>query len=149
VADRVGLDGSDGLTARLCRAVGQDPNQIQGFRLTVLGGHFPKLEIITIPDYVEPNDQLSDPWSEPLTEVAATYTLYPKPDGDDRDVMMAEAISHLAEATGISAKEATRTVERATQFPSDVALACPNCRRFTDSNVCPACGTPVDRSGDL
>lgn len=71
------LRGDDGLTARLCRAVGLDPNEIQGFRLTVLGGEFPKLEVLHLPPHTDINGHMADPWSAPLATVAATYRLHP------------------------------------------------------------------------
>jgi hypothetical protein len=89
----VGLSGTEGLTSRLCRAVGLDPKTIQGFRLTVLGGEFPKLEILTIPEYVQ-NHEITDPWSEPLADVAVTYELHPtvgaKPHGYTRPPMLVD-----------------------------------------------------------
>jgi hypothetical protein len=55
------------LNANLCRAVGLDPNTVQGFTLTIMGGDIPTLTVYPLP----PTDgamQLTDPWSDPLTD---------------------------------------------------------------------------------
>lgn len=43
------LNGDDGINARLCRALGVDPGQHVGYRLTVMGGEFPAMEVFQLP----------------------------------------------------------------------------------------------------
>jgi hypothetical protein len=92
--DFVPLNGDEGLTARLCRAVGLDANAVQGFRLTVIGGEFPKLEVLKLLPEMNINGHIRDPWSEPLIEVATSYELRPtvgtKPHGYTRPPMLVD-----------------------------------------------------------
>jgi hypothetical protein len=46
---RLSLNGDEGINARLCRALGVDPNRHVGYRLTVMGGEFPAMEVFQLP----------------------------------------------------------------------------------------------------
>lgn len=98
----VSLSGSDGLTARLCRAVGLNPTEIQGFRLTVRGGEFPQLEVLALTP-TDGKGNLTDPWSEPLADVAQVFELRPRiPVADDQQLKtLGDLYYRLADAAEV------------------------------------------------
>lgn len=61
------------LTGMLCEAVGLDPNDVHGFRLTVMGGVFPQLEVWQLPPHTDQGD-LTDEWVAPLAARMADTT---------------------------------------------------------------------------
>jgi hypothetical protein len=72
----------DRLNVLLCEAMGVDPNTSVGFRLTVMGGSLPNLEVYAS----APDDgrTLLDSWARPLAQARATaqYVLLPGSDPD-------------------------------------------------------------------
>jgi hypothetical protein len=68
------------LCARLCAAVGVDPDINQGFTLTVFGGNIPQLQVFPSPPGDE--DGLTDPWSGPLTSAMIPTALAVLPGSD-------------------------------------------------------------------
>jgi hypothetical protein len=61
-------------TGAMCRAVGLDPEQVAGFRLTVQGGAYPQLEVWHLPP-LGPNGEMTDRWPRAIAERMADTTI--------------------------------------------------------------------------
>jgi hypothetical protein len=69
-------DGDDGLIAALCRAVGQDPNEIQGFQLTVVGGEWPVLNVVPLLPTAD-DGMVAQSFAERLESAGRQFILMP------------------------------------------------------------------------
>lgn len=61
-------------TGAMCRAVGLDPEQVAGFRLTVQGGAYPQLEVWHLPP-LGPNGEMTERWPRAIAERMADTTI--------------------------------------------------------------------------